>query len=261
LEELRNKYNCPNSALNYNALKDAIPQIWRKILKKQPITDTFNITQDEPTIKSHKLTIPFKNITNQTLYWIIINKIKTEPVTKTKWKTELGISELEWGNVFLNNKTIRQTKIQAFQYKILFNLTPCNLYLHRIGKSDSAICNKCNSLDDIVHYFSECTECRSFWNSLNVWWNRIHSSNLKLTKKEIMVGITSNHEHKETINAIIMLAKWYIFSEKLENCTPFLYKFLCCLKFYLNIEKIIYSRKEKILDFNKIWFNIEQVIT
>ena len=261
MEELCNKYNCPNSVLSYCALKDAIPQSWKKILKDQPIPSTTLVIQEPIMTKSKKIVIPLKNITNQTLYWIMINKKQTEPVTKVKWMRELGISESDWGYVFQNNKTIRQTKIQAFQYKVLFNLTPCKLYLHRIGKSVSAICDKCNKLDDIVHYFSECTECQPFWNTLNTWWNTIHNSNIKFTKKEIMVGLTSKYQYKDTVNAIILLAKWHIFSEKLENNVPPFYKLLCSLKFHLKIEKLIYSQKEKAQDFNKIWSVIKQAIT
>jgi hypothetical protein len=254
-------YNCPNSVLLYNALKDVIPKPWQKILKDQPILADTPVKQEKPEIKTQQGIVQLKNISNQTLYWIMINKIKTEPVTKKKWTNELGITDNEWKHIFQNNKVVRQTKIQALQYKILFKLTPCNLYLHKIGKSNTSTCKNCNEQDDIIHYFSDCNVCKSFWNAINKWWNNIHDCHFNITRKDIMVGSTSKYKYSDTLNAVIMYAKWYIYTEKLAENTPFLYKFLCILKYHLRIEKTIHTRKNKQQIYEKMWSEIELAIT
>ena len=51
-----------------------------------------------------------------------------------KLQQELNIEEDEWESILSIPKTIKQTEIQAFQYKLLFNLLPRNLYLNWIKK-------------------------------------------------------------------------------------------------------------------------------
>ena len=85
-----------------------------------------------------------------------------EPIILNKLINEFGIDDTKWGHVFTIPKVICDTKIRAFQYKLLFNLIPCNLYLKRIKKSDTDKCADCQTLDDLSHYFCNCLQVRFF---------------------------------------------------------------------------------------------------
>jgi hypothetical protein len=84
---------------------------------------------------------------------------------------------------------IKETKLKAFQYKILYFLIPCNLYLRRIGKSATDKCDKCGNLDDIKHYLAGCPETEQIWSQLSRWWSEMVGKELTITERDIMLGM------------------------------------------------------------------------
>jgi hypothetical protein len=70
-----------------------------------------------------------------------------------------------------------------------------------------------------------------------------------------MMGI--KHMKKDDLNACLLLARWYIHTDKLNLQQPFLYKYLCSLKYKIMIEKTICLRNNNLTGFNKLWGEIE----
>jgi hypothetical protein len=164
-------------------------------------------------------------------------------------------------NIFTIPKVVRNTKIRAFQYKVLYKLVPCNLYLKKIQRSDTDKCNKCNILDDLKHYFYKCQEIKSFWNRFCTWWKEITGEEIELDEIKIIYGIVDNLGKNETLNACILNAKWYIYKCKLGENSIFFYSFLCDLKYFLIIEKTIALRNNNYHKYSQMWLKIEDHIT
>ena len=260
LEEMVERHNFRGQVLQYNSLKDSIPKEWREMLKtiKIPL-DAINVKENlYMIIEKHEL--PLQYITNKQVYWKIIKSIQLPHVTKTKWETELNIDEKEWVNIFYNSFKIRDTKIRAFQYKLILNLVPCNLYLYRIGKTNSYKCNFCVNIDHISHYFYECEHTLLFWSSVQNWCNRLLDVNLELNKTSAMFGISGKTKKADKLNAILQLARWYIYTEKLNAQNPFLYRFLIRLKYKLQVEKLIYLRNNKLAKYESMWEDVEDLL-
>jgi hypothetical protein len=76
-----------------------------------------------------------------------------------------------------------------------------------------------------------------------------------------MLGKLGNQKSLETLNACLLLAKWYIYKCKLSDEKLFFYKFLCDMKFYIIIEKTINIEQGKLDSYNKIWKNIDDNLT
>jgi hypothetical protein len=132
IEVLKQMYNINCNMLQYNALKDAIPAIWRQKLKTMKIPRNTIDINEVYLININNAQIPLSKITNKLLYWKLIQAKQTPPIIKDKWNKEFNISNKEWEQIFTIPKIINDTKIRVFQYKLLFNLTPCNLYLFKI---------------------------------------------------------------------------------------------------------------------------------
>ena len=63
---------------------------------------------------------------------------------------------------------------------------------------------------------------------------------------------------KDSLNGCLQLARWYIYTDKLNLNEPFFYKFLCSLKYKIMIEKTICLRNNNNLNkFNQMWGEIE----
>jgi hypothetical protein len=112
-------------------------------------------------------------------------------------------------------------------------------------------------MDNIEHYFYDCLETRNFWLSFQSWWNTMRNENIIVTKEMAMIGIINEVENVDSLNACLLLARWYIYSEKLKLQSAFLYKFLCRLRYKIKIERVICQNKNQMAQYNKMWHEIE----
>jgi hypothetical protein len=260
-QEIENKYNVKCNILKYNALKDAIPLDWRKKLKTMQVSAEAISFEEHLNLKINNIPKSIKTITNKDLYWTLIKKKQEKAIIIDSIGKTLNIDENTWKIIFKIPHILKDTKIRTFQYKLLFNLIPCNLYLFRIKKSDTDKCNTCQSLDDIAHYFYKCQTLQRFWNNFSRWWKNVTNNSINLDTKTIIVGITNMHTKNQLLNACILLAKWHIYKTKLNQSQIFFYKFLCDLKYYLIIEKSIALRNNNILAYQSLWYELEEHLT
>jgi hypothetical protein len=259
--DIENKYQIQCDIMKYNTLKEVIPSEWRKTLKTMKIPASAISSQETITLKINKQIKLLENLTNKDIYWVFINDKQKKPkITESRWN-KLDITQEEWKEIFTLPSIIRDTKIKSFQYKLLFNLLPCNLYLQRIKRSDTDLCGTCHQLDDTAHYLVECEPVRIFWNSFNAWWNGWNDEHITLNKQYILAGILGSKTKNRLLNACIILAKWHIYKTKLNLSTVSFYKFLCELKYYLVVEKTIALRNENITRYTDTWQIIEDQLT
>ena len=181
---------------------------------------------EEIHLKIGKTDKPLSKITNKDMYWTFIKNIQKEPIFKAKLQQELHIKDEEWPIIFKIPSTIKDTKIRAFQYKLLFSLLPCNLYLNRINKSATNKCSKCSKLDDTAHYLFECEQVVPFWSSFMNWWNAMSGDLTFLDKASALTGFIGKHRNLDTLNACLLLAKWHVYKNKLNDSELFFYNFL-----------------------------------
>jgi hypothetical protein len=262
VNELEQKYVIKCDMLKYNSLKDAIPTEWRKKIKTMKINDNAISFQEILTVKIGKHTKPISLIQNREIYGEFIKAKQIEPIIKTQMQQVLDIEENQWTDIFTVPKVIQDTKIRSFQYKILFNLIPCNLYLKRINKSETDLCPFCPELDDLIHYFLECPETYRFWTSFKNWWRGLTGGDdININRTNILVGFLNKHKRRDTLNACTLLAKWHIYKSKLDQSLPFFYKFLCKLKYTLLIEKTIALKNNRLYTYDNKWREVENYIT
>jgi hypothetical protein len=248
--------------LKYNTLKDVIPAEWRKIVKTMKISDEVISFQETLTVKIGKNIKPIGAILNREVYWEFIKVKQITPIIKVQLEKVLNIENNQWTDIFTISKVIQDTKIRSFQYRIIFNLIPCNLYLKRIGKSETDRCLFCPELDDLIHYFYECPETKRFWLSFKTWWFGVtEGDDIIINKTNILVGFIGKDKRRDTLNACTLLAKWYIYRSKLDQSLPFFYKFLCNLKYVLIIEKTIALKNNRLQTYDKKWQEVEDYIT
>jgi hypothetical protein len=259
--ELEQKYKIKCDPLQYNSLKDTIPASWRKLLKTMTITSEAISFAEQIHIRIQKTSKTINQTTNKDIYWVFIKNKQVQPIIIDNIERIYKINNNQWKQIFTMSAVVKGTKLRTFQYKILFNLIPCNLYLKRIKRSDTDKCNTCNELDDLSHYFYKCRETKTFWLSFTKWWNNMVNEQINLSEQDILFGILKDTKKHATINACIILAKWHIYKNKLNESQIFLYKFLCDLKYYIIIERTIAIKNQRITQYNQIWKEIEDNIT
>jgi exonuclease III len=250
--ELSTKMGHPCNFMQFNSLKDSIPKLWRTSLKEQNEANTPMPYNEPPHLIVKNKIKCIQKIQNKDLYWILVENKQCQPIIKDKWTVKLGIniSEKDWTNIFTIPKVVKDTKLRAFQYKVLFNLIICKSYLHKIGKAPNDKCDKCNKPDHLIHFFFECDETKNFWINFSTWWENITHEHINVTKKEAIVGFL---DAPDSLNACILFAKWFIYREKINNRNTFFFKFQYELKYRLAAEKIIAINNNKLEKYTTIW--------
>jgi hypothetical protein len=84
---------------------------------------------------------------------------------------------------------------------------------------------------------------------------------IQLNQKIVLVGCIDDMDSVDTLNACILIAKWHIYKNKLNDDRIFFYKFLCELKYALVIEKKIALRNNNMQRYNIAWERVENFIT
>ena len=256
IRSLKEKYNCNFSIMEYNAIKDAIPVAWRKLLKdSHPVNTSSTIM-----IKLHDKEVSLPLVSNKEVYWKFVFR-KIEPATATfKWEALYPHIEFDWPQIFtIPYIGIRETEMQSLQYKILNRFFPCNYALNKwYPLSQVASCDKCSEVDTLEHYFVECISLKYFWSSLFKWWNIATSTDIKLGVLDIIFGVQNPFQLVilDMMNFILLYAKLFIYKEKKNNKDCSFYTFQVNLKNRLDIEYLLCKEEGKESFFEKSWKEI-----
>ncbi len=62
---------------------------------------------------------------------------------------------------------------------MLHRVIPCTKWLYNIKIKESAICNYCNEVDNILHFFLKCSKVKEFWNMMINWLKQLTELNLQ----------------------------------------------------------------------------------
>jgi hypothetical protein len=115
INQIEQKYNYKCDVMKYNTLKDAIPKEWRALIKKMTIPPEAISFQESPHLNIGKLSKNINLVTNNQIYWILVNDIRTESIIVDKLQRELGVEEEKCKMVFTMPRVVTNTKIRAFQ--------------------------------------------------------------------------------------------------------------------------------------------------
>ena len=80
-----------------------------------------------------------------------------------------------------------------------------------------------------------------------------------MTIEDIIVGFTDIENDSNCLNACLLLAKWHIYKNKLNQSDTFFYRFLCELKYFINVEKIIAAKNNRLQEYTKMWQKLRTI--
>jgi hypothetical protein len=109
--DIINKYNVKCDILKYNALKDAIPIEWRKLVKTITVDEDTISFQESMYIKICKIDKPLYTIKNNEIYWIFVKNKQIKPIILYSLGNFFNIPDDHWADIFNISKCVRNTKI------------------------------------------------------------------------------------------------------------------------------------------------------
>ena len=146
------------------------------------------------------------------------------------------------------------TKLRDFQWKILHNILPTNVKLHKMLIIASPACTFCGVENEtLLHLFCDCTEVKSFWETVHQKWRKHLKLCFPFTAEAILLGDTMT---TMLTNFLLLAAKRYIY---ICRCDRKNLSFNAYRAFVSNLQKIeafIAKRRNTIRKHEKKWKEI-----
>ena len=183
LDEFKTKYNLEVPFTIFYGLIEAIPNAWKSKLKR--------CGQIESVKQIDK-----KLLSTSSIYSTILNNIFVQPTSQSKILRH-NFTENNVHKVYQLPFTItKEVKIIMFQYKIIHNILPTQMSLHRDGISDSDLCSFCKiEKQTINHLLVDCSKTVSFWKIFQDWWHGKTQETLSLNQSFFFSKACSKKHH------------------------------------------------------------------
>lgn len=155
-----------------------------------------------------------------------------------------------------NVVAVRDTKLQAFQFRVVHRFLPCSKFLKNIRIKEEDTCSFCTGSDTIEHFLFTCPFVCVFWRQLISWFEREADINFNISLRVFLFGIPTTVTHDKVINFVLTFAKFFIYRQKLFHAGSLdLTHFLRDLTLRLQVEKYILTLENKQHQFH-IWHRI-----
>ena len=136
------------------------------------------------------------------------------PNCENYWVRRFPRYIFHWDKIWLSIPSCTdEAKFITLNWKIIYNIYPTKVLLHKMGKENSNICNSCNVVDYLEHFFCDCIKTKPIWvYATNVIRNKLNISNFTLSVENIMFNINSDiHDNNSKfINYVIVIGKMCI---------------------------------------------------
>lgn len=258
IDEIENKYNIKIDFITMKHIEKGIKHHPGFSLVKQ------DLDLDE---KFDNLTSYMKNILldrkgTHRIYQQILPTSDLKLV-QTKW-SEDGFDNIDWHKAYMIiHRSLRCTRLKWMQIRITSRILTTNKRVSKFITNQSPLCSFCkNAEEDICHLFHDCNIVQEFWGKLT---NEItlKCANMpvhNLPKEVILVGTTQNYYTSEVLDMLIVMAKLYIYRQKVKGGNLTLKHFIVEIKDRHDTEKynaVLNNQIHKHLD---KWHDIRPLI-
>ena len=117
-------------------------------------------------------------------------------------------------------KATKEVKLAIFQHKIMHNTLATNSILYKMKKVAP---RPALSVPLIVKTYIICLLAARkhlfFWNMFHSWYSTVSEANLLLSEPEVLFDVTRPCTHRLTLNPLIMLSKYILYINALNNTT------------------------------------------
>ena len=148
----------------------------------------------------------------------------------------------------------KDSKLIAFQYKIIHHILPTKSSLFRAGITDSDICSLCATEKQTINLLLyHCTVSKAFWDRFTSWWYQKFKQVVNLNESNILYGWHNNIKNKQALNVTLLIAKFHIFATSSCDGNLCFEGFLLRLQDKLDVLKQSYIAQRKLHKFLNIW--------
>ena len=181
---------------------------------------------------------------------------------KAKWETELGVQLAEdiWKESleYIHTCSIN-TRHCLIQFKILHRLHYSKEKLHKIFPNISPQCDKCNAADaTLLHSYALCPNLQNFWIEIFRLFSRILEVEIDPDPVLVILGVSEGLKElrgtqQRLLSYGLITAKKLILLFWKKKEVPTVKMWLSEMTETLHLERIRFSLRDKLGEFEKIW--------
>ena len=148
----------------------AIPKKWRESISDFDGNLESLIIKDHNLIKKNQV-YSITRFDSKELYKLQIILNCNKPTSQNYFEKYFKTSEIEWKKIYVIPRVVTSdTKLRAFQYKIVNNILYLNKMLFRFRVTQDAMCSFCKSQEEtLIHSFHNCVHTQLLWKNLQTY--------------------------------------------------------------------------------------------
>ena len=263
-EQLHLKYNILSETLFYNGLKSAIPRKWLdKIFSANNLENNSKQKPESLCVHFQGKIIDVRHVTCNQFYWANVEKSAETPTSYFKWESYYYYANFDWESINkIPYECTTETYLQSLQFKIIHRYFPCKYNLKLWNLADSNLCDHCDEIDTLSHFFAECSAVNSFWRYLRAWFLRNFDFSINFTSLDVLLGIPNYEKNMEIniLNFVMLFAKCFIYNCRKYNVSVDFYNFLVRLKSRVIVEEYRCKLYNRIMKYETKWTKLLDVL-
>ena len=153
---------------------------------------------------------PIEKIKRRDIYQLLKEEEYPHHISKFWAKKQVSLNESHWT---LAVSCTKETRLQTLQWKILHNIFPTALLLHKMGIVNNAKCKKCNVIEFSDHFFFDCLDNKELWKEVGKIINSKFGFRIDINLQNVMTGYLNKKLSRKTIlevNHILLIGKMVI---------------------------------------------------
>ena len=162
-------------------------------------------------------------MSSKSIYSALVKRVQIPSTAQSKFDSLYNISNiLDWKNIYqLPGRVTLDTRMRAFQYKIINRILYTNSILYKMKLIPSPLCTFCGDhKETLEHLLVKCVYTKEFWSATTSWLNNHNVQVDKLDEITILFGCFNNNLDSNLLNHIIILGKYTICICRNKNIKP-----------------------------------------
>lgn len=212
-QEISNTYGVQCSFLELLQIRSAIPSPWKRLLA--------NVSPPRLTYKPHILLtqqsdLDITQASAKRIYKALVLQ-KLPPISsQKKWNEVFPVQEDTWTEhwqpIYRRPfRSVRDTKLQAFQHRLIHRIIPCNKFLSNIRIKQEDSCPNCGEQDTLPHFFFQCPVVYRLWEKLTDWLLQNANFSLSPSLEEVLFGKPLVTATDRISNFLFIVTKFFIY--------------------------------------------------
>ena len=130
------------------------------------------------------------------------------------WHRKFGIDIR--GHFAIAHEATTESRLRILHFKILHNIYPTNILLHKMKLKTNDKCEECQTTDYMEHFFFQCKKLNGFWQYVSTTIYKTTHCKIQLSETTALFGIAKPNypllstKQLNKINHILLIAKMCI---------------------------------------------------